>query len=269
MKTVTICSDDFGQNSAINRGILDLVALGRLQAVTVFSESSGWLQDGSELLEHQSSIDIGIHLNLTEALEKGPPLGSLNTLLIKSHLRLIDRKQVKNLLRQQIDSFTQKAKRLPDFLDGHQHVHAFPVISSVLIELIHEYWPEHRNLYVRNSSRVDLREDGYLVKKMILRQACSSLTQQLKQAGIQSPPHFAGVYDFDSSINFGTLFKVWLESCANQTLFMCHPSAPGSNDSLSAARLNEYRYLSSPEFTTDCTQHGIKLVPYQQQLNRV
>ena len=39
MKSITLCSDDFGENDAISLGILELVKKTRLQAVTVFSEA--------------------------------------------------------------------------------------------------------------------------------------------------------------------------------------------------------------------------------------
>ena len=156
MKSITLCSDDFGENDAICHGILELVKNSRLQAVTVFSEAPGWQTQGPALLEYSQQIDIGIHLNLTQDFNQQAPLFGLGELLIKSHLRLIDKSAIKDSFRRQIDAFTKLSGRLPNFLDGHQHVHAFPVISTALCEVIAEYWPSNKNLCNCDIRRVSL-----------------------------------------------------------------------------------------------------------------
>lgn len=265
-KYLTICSDDFGQNPNIDRGILELVEKKRLHAVTVFTESQGWISDGEKLLANQDQIDIGIHLNLSQHFPNSEPKYSLSKLLIQSHLGALNKKNIKESFRKQIYLFKDQADRLPDFLDGHQHVHAFPIINEILIELIEEFWGAQKTLYVRNSSKLPLNLDLFLLKRLILKFSCWGLGSKLNQAHIQQNQAFTGVYDFDPKTNYRSLFRKWAQLAPNKTLMMCHPAfgIDDEEDSLYAARCNEFNYLSSDEFLIDCNEFGIKLNRYSQ-----
>ena len=263
-KLISICSDDFGQNQSIDEGILKLVSLGRLQAVTVFTEGQGWALRASKLKAFESQIDIGIHLNLTEPFVGSEQKSSLNSLLLRSHLRLLNKEAIKNSFRQQIQLFKSQMNRLPDFLDGHQHVHAFPIINQALQEVIQEFWGENSPLYVRDSSKLNLQSDGFLLKKIILHIACRGLTAKMNKIHVTTNSAFTGVYDFAPKANYANLVQGWLKSAANHTLMMCHPACnPKSDkDPLHEARVNEFNYLSSDAFLADCRQLGVKLIKY-------
>lgn len=263
-KLITICADDFGQNQSIDEGILKLVRLKRLQAVTIFTESPGWHDRASQLKLFENDIDIGIHLNLTESFPGFPKKYTLNKLLFLSHLRLTNKETIKNSFREQIELFKSQMGRLPDFLDGHQHVHAFPVINQALKEIIEEFWGSPPSLYVRDSSKLKFLSSDFFIKKIILHLACSGLSGKMKAIQTLSPPSFIGVYDFSPKANYAKLVNQWLADADNHTLMMCHPAAnPKSNfDPLHEARVNEFNYLSSNNFLTDCNRLGVKLTKY-------
>ena len=265
-KYLTICSDDFGQNPSIDEGILELVQKNRLHAVTVFTESLGWIGKADQLLSHQDQIDIGIHLNLSQSFANAEAKLSLSSLLIQSHLGLLDKNSIKESLRKQILLFKDRAGRLPDFLDGHQHVHAFPMINDVLIELIEEFWGNQKTLYVRNSSKLPLHLDSFLLKRLILKFSCYGLGEKLERIHVNQNQAFTGVYDFDPQANYRFLFQEWVKLAPNKTLMMCHPATgkDEGEDTLYAARCNEFNYLSSDEFLSDCAQLGITLGRYSQ-----
>lgn len=267
MKTITICSDDFGLNEAINKGILSLVFNNRIQAVSILTLSNDWKKDATKLLEFSHQIDLGVHLNLTENLSiiQNNPKGlyGLSELLIKAHLRLIDKNIIKTEFKRQIDAFTNLTKRLPDFLDGHQHVHAFPIVSEALIEIVNEYWPNNKNLYIRDTSKVILNLDYFFIKKLILSISCKTLNSKLKENQIRYPKAFSGVYNFHPNTNFAHRFNQWLKNCIDGTLFMCHPSFIGSNDSIHKARIMEFEYFNSPRFIEDCSKNQIILKAYK------
>jgi predicted glycoside hydrolase/deacetylase ChbG (UPF0249 family) len=69
MKKIVLCADDYNQNAAISGGIIDLVAKGRLSAVSCFSTLPQWEQNAKRLLPYQHKVDIGLHFNLTESSE--------------------------------------------------------------------------------------------------------------------------------------------------------------------------------------------------------
>ena len=263
-KLITICSDDFGQNQSIDEGILQLVSLGRLQAVTVFTESPRWPDSSVQLRAFKNQIDIGIHLNLTESFPGSPKKYNLNQLLILSHLRLINKDAIKSSFRKQIQLFQAQMGSLPDFLDGHQHVHAFPVINQALQEIIEEFWGAHPSLYVRDSSKLNFNADGFLIKKFILHLACGRLTKKMDAIQVPTTSSFTGVYDFNPQANYGQLVNGWLSTAKTQTLMMCHPACNPMSDAdpLHEARVNEFNYLSSADFLTDCQRLKVKLTRY-------
>jgi len=263
-KLISICSDDFGQNQSIDEGILKLISLDRLQAVTVFTEAPGWALRASQLKAVESQVDIGIHLNLTESFVGAEKKSSLNSLLLLSHLRLLDKNVIKDSFRQQIKLFKIQMNRLPDFLDGHQHVHAFPVINQALQEIIQEFWGENSSLYVRDSSKLNLQSDGFLLKKIILHIACRGLTGKMNKIHATTNSAFTGVYDFSPKADYANLVRGWLKNAPSHALMMCHPASnPKSDkDPLHEARVNEFNYLSSDTFLADCRQLGVKLIKY-------
>ena len=270
-KLISICSDDFGQNQSIDEGILELVRLGRLQAVTVFTESPGWVQRAKDLESFQNQIDIGIHLNLTEHFPNSDKKSTLNKLLLLSHLRLVNKENVKSSFRRQIQLFTAQVNKLPDFIDGHQHVHAFPVINQALQEIIQEFWGENKNLYVRDSSKLDFNSDGFLIKKLILALACGGLSKNIRKLRLITTHAFTGVYDFNPKTNYRALVKNWLKTTQGPSLMMCHPACNPKfdDDPLHEARVNEFNYLSSDNFLEDCRQLGVKLTQYSAIYSRM
>ncbi len=268
MKTVTLCADDFGQNSAINNGIIELVKTSKIQAVSVFSMAPCWVTEADNLLDFSNTIDIGLHLNLTEEFLINHNSTTLNQLLLKSHLGLVNKKQIKNQFKKQIDSFIDRAKKLPIFLDGHQHIHGFPIINEALLEVVVDYWPKGIVPYIRDSSKIKLNLDNYLIKKLIIKFACRTLSSQLKIINAPSPTAFYGIYNFDSEVNIHSLYMKWLSECPDGTLLMCHPSAPGSTDPIKDARELEWHYLDSSRFKEACQVNQINLDTFTNYLKK-
>ena len=54
----------------------------------------------------------------------------------------------------------------------------------------------------------------------------------------------------------------WLQQAQDGALFMCHPGTPGptKDDPITAARTNEFHYLSSDKFLDDCRHSNVQLV---------
>ena len=267
-RQVTICADDFGQNQSIDHGILELVQLKRLQAVTVFTESTGWQLRASQLKSFEKDIDIGIHLNLTQCFPNSSKKYPLNELLLRSHLRLINPQIIKDSFREQIKLYVAKMNALPNFLDGHQHVHAFPVINQALQEIIVEFWGKNPTLYVRDTSKLSIYLDRFLLKKIILKVSCAGLSKKLSAIGVNTTQEFTGVYNFSPTTNYSALVESWFNQSHHHSLMMCHPArAPKSDDDpLHEARLNEFNYLSSDHFLAVCNSLKVKLVKYSEPI---
>ena len=146
MLRFALCADDYALTPGVSRGILELVEAGRLSAVSVLVTAPKWPQAAGELKPFASAADIGLHLNLT----LGAPLGALPGLapanqfpalglLVRSALLgRLPLAEIAAEIARQIDSFAQYLGRLPDFIDGHQHVHALPGVRDALLQVLVE-----------------------------------------------------------------------------------------------------------------------------------
>jgi predicted glycoside hydrolase/deacetylase ChbG (UPF0249 family) len=248
-RQLTLCADDFGQSDAINQGILKLLELQRLGAVSVMSQGAAWTVGAAALQDHTRTADIGLHLNLTHRFDEANYAQSLPAWLLRAPIGWIDSAAVRDSFRRQIDLFVKHLGYLPDYLDGHQHVHAFAGIRNVLLEVIAEYWQGTITPWVRAPDQ--LLDDGRVpLKAWVLRTATRGFTATLKSAGLPYNAGFAGVYALTPDANFAQLMQTWLLRLPANTLIMVHP-AEHSNDTqdpIREARVIELTYLRGPVF---------------------
>lgn len=261
LRRLTLCADDFAQSPAISQGILQLLQRGSLSATCVMTQSPHWPALAAPLREMQQQADIGLHFNLTHDFANGPQLVKpLSHWLLLSQLRQLSEQQLRDSLLRQIDLFSQHMGRLPDFIDGHQHVHAFPVVRAALFSSIALRWTGHDKPYLRAPDRLGHPGDSRL-KATILTQACRGFASAAEQHGLICNRWFAGLYALQPEAGFAGLMQQWLRSCPDGGLMMCHPGlmADDASDPIAAARAVEYRYLSSQAFADDCLQAGVEL----------
>ncbi|MGI4849199.1 MAG: ChbG/HpnK family deacetylase [Janthinobacterium lividum] len=273
MKTLTLCADDFAQSPAISASILDLLAAGRLSATSVFSLSPYWREGATALARHGGNADIGLHFNLSHrfgaAAADSPADGALaprplSYWLLRSQLQRLSWDELYDEMMFQIDAFADAMGRLPDFIDGHQHVHAFPLIRNVLTEVIRQRWRVNEEPYVRAPDRLMHAGDDAF-KARVLRFACRDFSWHLELCGIDYPRWFGGFYSLAASVDYGVLMQAWLAAYPDGSLLMCHPGAAvgldsqQADDPIAAARANEAAYLGSAAFKTQLDALGIQL----------
>ncbi|MCL9685472.1 ChbG/HpnK family deacetylase [Legionella maioricensis] len=257
-KTIVLCADDFGLNSGVSQGILKLVQMRRLSAVGCMTNMPDFNLHAKDLCALKREVQTGLHFNLTEGYflsEPERPCFSLNNLLIKSHLHLLNLDLIAKEFNAQLDHFIQMMGEMPDFIDGHEHVHQFPGIRRVILDIYEQRIKPHR-AWIR-STYPSITIFKYWFKGMILAMAGGrKLHAELKKLTIPHHHYFAGVYDFAPDADYPALFKHWLTLVPSDTLIMCHPG-----DCLipSMTRLIELNYFLSDEFVNDCQEHRVRL----------
>lgn len=265
-RQVMLCADDFGQSEAISRGILELITMGRLTATSVMSEGPYWPQGAQALAAVADQADIGLHLNLTHAFAADSTKRPLWYWLLFSALRIVSRQSLAQEFCRQIDSFKQHLGRLPDFIDGHQHVHAFPVIRLALTDAIHARWgATEPKPWLRAPD--DLIDGGDAPHKArVLRWICSGFTRHAISHGLRVSHRFGGLYSLAPQANFPDQMRHWLHTAPHASLLMCHPGseAVDVHDPIAAVRGLEYAYLASPAFAEDCANAGITLARFRE-----
>jgi chitin disaccharide deacetylase len=261
-KTIMLCADDYGLNSSVSQGIRELVALNRLSLVSCLVNFENLETEAKALLQIESPVSIGLHFNLTEGYALSHPqkkLYGLNELLVKSHLGLIRCADIEAELHTQLDAFLRAFGRLPDFLDGHQHVHQFPIINKAVLNV---YKKRLKGCFVR-CTYPTIGLPKYRFKALIMALSGGVMfNRRLKRADIPHNESFSGIYDFSNTVEYAHLFNSWLSLVKSNTLIMCHPGyGKIEDDAIAESRLRELAYFKSDVFVTDCETMSVICMP--------
>jgi predicted glycoside hydrolase/deacetylase ChbG (UPF0249 family) len=240
-RRIAVCADDFGLTAAATRSILELAAARAITATSCVVDGPAMLRNLAPLRALRPQLSVGLHLNLTENPEFGGNQ-SLPAWILTTFLRR--REGLAGLqaeLRRQLDRFEQLLDGAPDFVDGHEHVHQFPVTRELLLdELKSRYgarivvrctWPRH------------FRGSKAAVIAMLGARALRAAAQA---RGLRCNRDFAGVYDLRSHSGYAARMDEWLRNLDDGGLIMCHPESPALGGA--PARAHEHQFFSSPEW---------------------
>jgi len=278
LKHFTLCADDFGLNDHVNKGILDLVESGRINAVSCMSVCEN-LANGAEQLKTfiaaNLEIQVGLHVTLTEyapltsmptfTSEKFPSIGNL---LLRTHSKRISPVEIENEISAQVNRFEEIFGFSPHFLDGHQHAHILPGIRQAVVKVAKERLSSNgwiRSCYQPIGSILSTRTS--LPRTLLISLLARGLAKLSHANGIASNKAFYGVNNFTADASYRELMKKWLAAAAQDkgsVVCMCHPAIGSSPDSgvydpIAEHRPYEHAYLSSDGFLQDLRSAGIEL----------
>ena len=150
-RLLIVNADDYGLTPAVSRGILRGAHEGVITSTSVlvlgcgFSRSVGWLRD-------EAPLGVGVHLAL---VGEDPPLSSARDiptlvdrrgrlprswrhLLPRVMAKRVDAADVERELAAQITAARDSGLSI-DHLNSHQHVHMFPGLREVVVDLAHRF----------------------------------------------------------------------------------------------------------------------------------
>lgn len=186
---------------------------------------------------------------------------------MRSSLRLLKKQTIHALLVSQLDQFERMMGRLPDFIDGHQHVHQFPLVRDVLLSLYEKRLRRH-GVYIRNveTPYKHWRRGAYLKHCVLKLSGSAALRKQLLWRGIPHNHSFSGIYDFSCRGSYRDQFEQFLKEIADGGLIMSHPGLAGNSaeDTIRASRIKEYQFFESDEFLHVCEKHQVTLARFHQ-----
>lgn len=263
-KQIILCADDYGQNTEISEGILDLLAESRLSAVSCMVNGLAW-QSYSKRIVDYPNISWGLHLNFTHgsAISASWDFSSLLNLLKKCYFPSKEfEKFVTQEIKAQLNRFKQDVGFWPQFIDGHQHVHQLPIIRQALINVVKELdckpWFRITSTF-KTMNFTNMRS----WKKWALLILGGQSFQKLLDANLFSYPRdFAGEYSFHQAKHYRQIFLSAADNLKNGGLIMCHPGlkGPDSSDPIASSRQLEYQYFTSSEYMTDIKRLNISLL---------
>jgi len=245
-------ADDFGVDDQHDMVMLRLLNKKKIDGVSVFSELISQPQINELMIARsEHDIQIGLHFNLTH----GALLPGVSKLLLRSMLLRIDKSLISKEINSQLNTFKKKFGFMPDFVDGHQHVHAFPVINKVvaqaLVSIKFQGWV--RNIgsgsFIGWSEALKSALKGSYFKKFIILEVLGLFHRRhLNFFGITFNQFFFGLMPLDSPIKLPiALLNLYEIKFHQSTVIMCHPGSIegiGAKDHPSESRAVEASFLS-------------------------
>ncbi len=268
MKSFMLCADDYGMTKGVSKAILNLADRQQLSAVGCMTNFKHWPELAKEIAPLANKIDIGIHLNLTlgTALDnEAKPFSPASVMVRRSLFRQIDSAGIEREINAQCMAFEDHMQCRPDFIDGHQHVHALPVIRQALMKVMnHRY----------GACKPWLRDPSDNLSSILARKVAVSKALTVKglaygfgnlanAAGIKTNQGFSGFSAFDDAQDFGADFEQFLVGMAEKHLIMCHPGFVDDElrglDPVVETRKKEYDFLFDGRFEDMCEQKKVIL----------
>ena len=259
---IVVCADDYGLESGVDAAIVALANKGRLSATGCLVTAPGFVQSASAL--KALPIDVGLHLNFTENL--GPPgiYRSLGALIAAAYTGRLSAQAVRAQIDQQLDLFHAHVSRAPDFVDGHLHVHQFPVIREQLVEALRARYPgrlpwlrDTRPTHLSSSLPWMQRIKAHIIGALGAR-AFSGLAQDI---GAEQNNGFAGAYDFSRPHpDYAWMLDQWLHHASAWTVLMTHPAKSASPAlAFGRDRQREFQVLDSDDFPALLARYNLRV----------
>ncbi|MDB5730571.1 MAG: YdjC family protein [Variovorax sp.] len=265
-----ICADDFGMTAGVNAAVLELVEAGTLSATGCMVRRDAWPAGAAQLRGiDPARCDVGLHLDLTGTRHGGATDHKPTSLIARGYLGLLPRAAMRSEIRDQLARFEDAMGRVPAFIDGHQHVHQLRGVREVLLaELAARY--AGALPWVRSTAPVDAGRGARGKQALIFALGGAPLARQAARHGLATNGALLGVYDFSgSAADYRARLEGWLAACRSGDVLMCHPSRDmAPDDSIAAARRNEYEVLRGLHFPQPVPGGEVAVAPLSRWLGR-
>ncbi len=267
-RSLCIGVDDIGLHRGINEAAHVLMDLGRVHAVSCLVGGRAWRAGAARLrARSEHEVDVGLHLDLTEAPLLTGTQRRLGALIAACTLRLVDRPSIRREIGAQLDAFEEALGRAPSHVDGHQHVHQLAVVRDELLDVLQQ---RYRNPlpWLRSTRRPAGRQRAAFKAWVIERLGARALESLAARRGFAHNAHLLGIHDFRASeLQYADLAGAWLAAAGNADLLVCHASVCAiAGDAVGASRRHEFDVLRSAWWGGCVRRHGITLAPLSRQI---
>jgi chitin disaccharide deacetylase len=245
--SVVLCADEFGLTEGVSHGILDLVGMERISAVSVLSKGAAWARIGPELAGCKPGIGIGLHLDITARIGR-------------SHT------QTATEIARQIALFCDATGFTPDFISGRGNVHVLPHIRKGLF-LALERTGLVREAWLRDPSErlpAILRRGRAIPKAVAANAMALGFSRQARGRGFTTNDGFSGFSSHVRDYPVEREFQRYFQYLGPRPVIACRPGyiddALERMGGVVESRSRELMYLSSTRFTDLLEVLGVTLV---------
>jgi chitin disaccharide deacetylase len=268
-----LIADDYALTDGVSRAIIELLAQNRLSGTGAMTNQPAWPEAAKALLSYRGRADLGLHLTLTLGKPLGPMPGlapqgyfpAFGGFLKKALLGGLSKPEIMAEIMRQIEEFEQKTGFLPDFIDGHQHVHVLPIVRSALFEAVDKLRPGWRPwLRMPGDSFGAIMARGVSVgKALVIAGLAQGFASAARRRGFRLNDTFSGVSDFEPDADYSVKFRRYVLVSGKRHLVMCHPghsdAALAALDPVTAARDREYDFLVSDAFLALLSEMNLQI----------
>ena len=262
-----LCADDYGQNNSVSDGILHLIEAQKINSVSCLVTSSCWKERACDLKPFLHNIEAGLHLTLTDPKPVHLPGASLKSLVIKSYLKRLKKKDAIHEIRMQMELFKNHIGYLPNYVDGHEFCHHFPIIREALMEIAEEFNFKKNNIYIRvfQPGNFSFLKNGiFKMFNYFASLPSKKLIKLLKKRDISYNSRLLGFHPY--FLEPKKYFDYYLRTAPSEKdIFFCHPglSSDDSSDNLREYRPKIYDFMISPQFDNMLSHYNISLSPFK------
>ena len=264
VRRLALCVDDFGLHAGVNRAVWRLAELGRLNAVSCMVGAPAWADAAASIgqLDHDR-IDFGLHLDLTETPLDPLARWPLPRLIVGCYAQRLDRELLRTEIEAQLDAFERQSGQVPDYVDGHQHVHQLPVVRDLLLDSLQRRYARRLPWLRSTVSGVVAGWRRAFKPKVIELLGAGALRRLAQPRGHRLNRRLLGVHDFQvDAARYRELLHGWLQNARDGDLLMCHPStSTDAHDPLLRSRTSELQVLGDDSFVPTLARAGIRLAP--------
>lgn len=234
---VILNADDYGLAEGVSRGILELAEAGRISAFSAMTTFPRWRDDAKRLAAVRARTAIGLHLNFTV----GRPLGPMPVLAPDGHLpsaaalmrqilaRRIDPSEIRDEVLRQLAAFQREAGFMPDHVDGHQHMHAMPLVRRGVLGALSEAFTGPLKPLIRDPGDRAFSiagRGGEMAKAFTVAGITYGFAFLAHRRGFPVNRGFSGYSAFDTERSYDIEVASAMRLTGAGHILMCHPGHP-------------------------------------------
>ncbi|GAB4295772.1 MAG: chitin disaccharide deacetylase [Myxococcota bacterium] len=264
--------DDFGESQSVNQGIISAYGKGILRSASVLAGGE-YFSEAVELRAKNPGLDVGLHLALTD-IEPTAPKERVACLLnkqgrffsgyIELFTKIVLGRVKLDMVRREWNAQAERflnAGFAPTHLDSHRHIHLFPPLLNIFIEIAVAYKFKCVRIPLEARGLSPLYPSDSLRISLILPFAVAG-KRKIATAGLKSADNFAGL------ARSGTQTEESLENIIKNlkpgvTELMVHPGAQDEPE-IKYFRKTELNALASPRLKEILEKEGIQPASFAQ-----
>lgn len=234
-----IVADGYGLSPGVNQAIRTLLGEGKVRGTGCMTVFADWRDEASLLLPviDRCGGAIGLHLTLTNFLPLSgvQPMCSFRRRLTQSFMGGVDKGKLQRELDAQLNAFIDVIGRVPDYIDGHQHIHFLPVVREWLVarrDLLIS--PRGNSPWLRGEPDARLATSlAQRAKISLVQRMARGFNTEMQAAGYAIKGPLTGFYERGKPNGFADALRYFRSHAPRDAVVMCHP---GHSDAILRAR---------------------------------